>query len=146
MQYFIQNLIDIHVCLAYTFVFLTVFRRQCHHLLSDLLVALGKNKCRVVFKLPTELFHNLRLIKVGCFWLVEKGGLLASFDEDELEIVEPFFKQLQVRQVVVVLFNDLCAAACVGVDGVHLSEHNCTELDNELLKPVGVKVLGVSLV
>ena len=48
--------------------------------------------------------------------------------------------------MVVVLFNDLCAAAGVGIDGVHLSEHNCTELDDKLLKPMEVKVLGVSLV
>ena len=46
--------------------------------------------------------------------------------------------------MIVVLFNDLGPVACVGIDSMHLSEYNCTELDYKLLKSVKIKVLRVS--
>lgn len=45
-----------------------------------------------------------------------------------------------------VLFDSFNAFIRVGVDGVSFSVNECTELDNELLKPEEIEFLGFSFV
>ena len=113
---------------------------------GDFFVALGEDKVGVFFEFFVEFFNDLGLVEVGSLWFIKDSGFLTFLYKHSPQVIKPVSNNLTMGQMHKFLLDIFFPFRRLRSNSMWLGKNNRTELNQELLKPQIIQLLGLPLI